>query len=131
MLRSAASPGSVGFGRLGSGVSGLLIPSLPAGHLFEWGTGFSTIICERRHGQMPRENGGRRHTGAKLGLRWRGVRFAKAKGAARAPWSVHTASAALLDLGLAKLDVLAHHRIVLLLDELLGLRARVLLRDII
>jgi len=33
MLRSAASPGSVGFGRPGSGASGLLISPLPAGHL--------------------------------------------------------------------------------------------------
>src|SRR5271165_6814062 len=33
MLRSAASPGSVGFGRRGSGASGLLMTSLPAGHL--------------------------------------------------------------------------------------------------
>src|SRR5262245_24848934 len=33
MLRSAASPGSVGFGRLGGGVSGLLMTPLPAGHL--------------------------------------------------------------------------------------------------
>src|SRR5438093_9458920 len=34
MLRSAASPGSVGFGRFGSGTSGLLMKPLPAGHLF-------------------------------------------------------------------------------------------------
>src|SRR5262249_34381622 len=34
MLRSAASPGSVGFGRSGSGTSGLLMTPLPAGHLF-------------------------------------------------------------------------------------------------
>src|SRR5215510_5648639 len=33
MLRSAASPGSVGFGRFGSGTSGLLMTPLPAGHL--------------------------------------------------------------------------------------------------
>jgi len=33
MLRSAASPGSVGFGRPGSGGSGLLKTPLPAGHL--------------------------------------------------------------------------------------------------
>src|SRR5262249_58817303 len=33
MLRSAASPGSVGFGRPGSDGSGLLKTSLPAGHL--------------------------------------------------------------------------------------------------
>src|SRR5215471_13901722 len=35
MLRSAASPGSVGFGRFGGGVSGLLMTPLPAGHLHE------------------------------------------------------------------------------------------------
>src|SRR5215470_2391251 len=33
MLRSAASPGSVGFGRFGSGTSGLLMTPLPTGHL--------------------------------------------------------------------------------------------------
>src|SRR5262245_42225021 len=33
MLRSAASPGSVGFGRPGGGVSGLLMTPLPAGHI--------------------------------------------------------------------------------------------------
>lgn len=36
MPRSAASPGSVGFGRLGSGASGLLMTPLPAGHRFSW-----------------------------------------------------------------------------------------------
>jgi hypothetical protein len=35
MLRSAASPESVGFGRPGSDASGLLMTSLPAGHLFQ------------------------------------------------------------------------------------------------
>src|SRR6476660_5385949 len=34
LLRSAASPESVGFGRPGSDASGLLSTSLPAGHLF-------------------------------------------------------------------------------------------------
>jgi hypothetical protein len=33
VLRSAASPGSVGFGRFGSGASGLLKKPLPTGHL--------------------------------------------------------------------------------------------------
>src|SRR6516162_10883553 len=33
MLRSAASPGSVGFGRFGGGTSGLLMTPLPTGHL--------------------------------------------------------------------------------------------------
>src|ERR1700752_683465 len=37
MLRSAASPGSVGFGRFGGGTSGLLMTPLPTGHLFEGG----------------------------------------------------------------------------------------------
>src|SRR5262245_36411311 len=37
MLRSAASPGSVGFGRFGSGTSGLLMTPLPTGHLFSKG----------------------------------------------------------------------------------------------
>src|SRR5215469_2279015 len=32
MLRSAASPGSVGFGRHGGGASGLLMTLFPAGH---------------------------------------------------------------------------------------------------
>src|SRR5712691_11110890 len=35
MLRSAASPGSVGFGRFGGGTSGLLMTPLPTGHLFQ------------------------------------------------------------------------------------------------
>src|SRR5215217_4601308 len=34
MLRSAASPGSVGFGRFGGGTSGLLMTPLPTGHLY-------------------------------------------------------------------------------------------------
>jgi len=34
MLRSAASPGSVGFGRHGGGASGLLMTPFPAGHPF-------------------------------------------------------------------------------------------------
>src|SRR5215472_15416174 len=33
MLRSAASPGSVGFGRCGGGASGLLMTPFPPGHL--------------------------------------------------------------------------------------------------
>src|SRR5713101_4583454 len=43
MLRSAASPGSVGFGRFGSGTSGLLMTPLPAGHLF-WSL-FHRVFC--------------------------------------------------------------------------------------
>src|SRR5258708_35453455 len=35
MLRSAASPGSVGFGRFGGGTSGLLMTPLPTGHLIQ------------------------------------------------------------------------------------------------
>src|SRR5712671_5959680 len=34
MLRSAASPGSVGFGRFGGGTSGLLMTPPPTGHLY-------------------------------------------------------------------------------------------------
>ena len=37
VLRSAASPGSVGFGRSASGESGLLITPLPTGHVFAGG----------------------------------------------------------------------------------------------
>ena len=51
-------------------------------------------------------------------------------GAARAPFS-QKHSAILLDLGFAELDVLARDRVVLLLDELVGHGARILLGDVI
>src|SRR5689334_15537953 len=51
-------------------------------------------------------------------------------GAARAPFS-QKYSAILLDLGFTELDMLARDRIVLLLDELVGHGARILLGDII
>src|SRR6201987_3214832 len=52
------------------------------------------------------------------------------KGAARAPFS-QKYSAILLDLGFTELDMLARDRVVLLLDELVGHGARILLGDII
>src|SRR5262245_25225095 len=47
------------------------------------------------------------------------------------PASVNIASAILLDLGLTELDVLARDRVVLLLDQLVGHGARILLGDVI
>src|SRR5262245_20303140 len=44
MLRSAASPGSVGFGRFGGGTSGLLMTPLPTGHLTLRALGGSRLI---------------------------------------------------------------------------------------
>src|SRR5262245_24111373 len=51
-------------------------------------------------------------------------------GAARAPFS-QKHSAILLDLGFTEFDVLARDRVVLLLDELVGHGARILLGDVI
>src|SRR5262249_2402091 len=51
-------------------------------------------------------------------------------GAARAPFS-QKHSAVLLDLGFAEFDMLARNRVVLLLDELVGHGARILLGDVI
>src|SRR5689334_6291226 len=48
-----------------------------------------------------------------------------------APFGYPAGAAGLLDLALAKLDVLLGDRVVLLLDQLLGLRARVLLGDVV
>src|SRR5215475_6309647 len=58
-------------------------------------------------------------------------RRAKTKGAATAPSITAPRWVRLLDLAFAELDVLLRDRIVLLLDQLLGLRARVLLGDVI
>ena len=57
-------------------------------------------------------------------------RLPNKNGAARAPFS-HNVSAILLDLGFAEFDVLARHRIVLLLDQLVGHGARVFLGDVV
>src|ERR1700746_2772632 len=46
------------------------------------------------------------------------------------PRSVNSIPAILLDLGFAELDVLARDRVILLLDQLLGHGARVLLGDV-
>src|SRR5215510_4224811 len=51
-------------------------------------------------------------------------------GAARAPFS-QKHSAILLDLGFTELNVLARDRVVLLLDELVGHGARILLGDVV
>src|SRR5262245_25414266 len=102
MLRSAASPGSVGFGRFGSGTSGLLMTPLPTGHL-STGAGGSKL-------QPFRGNAQGAHDGAPFLL---------------------ARDAPLLDLRLAELDVLLGDRIVFLLDQLVGHRARVLARHVI
>src|SRR5438552_13091558 len=57
-------------------------------------------------------------------------RLPNKNGAARAPFS-HNVSAILLDLGFAELDVLARDRVVLLLDDLVGHGARILLGDVV
>src|SRR5215467_8083602 len=106
MLRSAASPGSVGFGRFGSGTSGLLMTPLPTGHL-----------RSRGRDRLPKRQTPEKTTNA--------------KGARRAPLSLVARARALLDLCLAELDVLLGDRIVFLLGQLVGHGARVLARDIV
>jgi hypothetical protein len=49
----------------------------------------------------------------------------------KAPLNSHQKPCGLLDLGFLELDVLARDRIVLLLDQLVGHGARVLLGDVI
>src|SRR6476620_5342869 len=101
MLRSAASPGSVGFGRFGGGTSGLLMTPLPTGHLH--------LDCSRNPtacGKMQKAPS----SGAPLFI----VRARR-----------------LLDLGFPELDVLLGDGVVLLLHELVRHGARVLARHII
>src|SRR4029453_1174003 len=100
MLRSAASPGSVGFGRFGGGTSGLLMTPLPTGHLLSTGAGGSP---------NPQAESGKWQGRPPIGRP-----FFFSRGARR-----------LLDLGFAKLDVLLGDRIVFLLDQLVGHGARV------
>src|SRR5205814_2549486 len=101
MLRSAASPGSVGFGRPEGGVSGLLKGAASGRPPF-----LETYYLPRRT-------------------------FAKTQRApAGAPTTSHWLSPS-LDLGLAELDVLLGNRVVFLLGKLVGHRARVLLGDVI
>src|SRR6188474_2890398 len=103
MLRSAASPGSVGFGRLGSGVSGLLKVPLSAGHLF------TQVRC------------------AILSPRDRWAEKERAPKGARPPRRIRW----LLDLAFTEFDVLLRDRIVFLLDHFLGHRARILLGGVV
>src|SRR5215471_19531042 len=114
MLRSAASPGSVGFGRFGSGTSGLLMTPLPTGHLR-----FATHKDTRK---------GNRCKGRPLGaLVIGGARWAPLSLVAHWP----ARARALLDLRLTELDVLLGDRIIFLLGELVGHGARVLARHIV
>src|SRR5215475_3468644 len=102
MLRSAASPGSVGFGRFGGGTSGLLMTPLPTGHL---------RLCDRLHAIYNRlqEN----------------MMASADRG------RLETTPCTLLDLGFAELDVLLRDRVILLLDQLVGHGARVLPRHVV
>src|SRR5437879_2874318 len=116
MLRSAASPGSVGLGRPGDGVSGLLIDTAtgrpPCSCYF---TTWLALLCYR----------------AIAAIAEAAATIAEnVKGARRRPGSSSSTSRS-LDLRLAELDVLLGHRIVFLLGELVGHRARVLLGDVI
>src|SRR5208282_1423115 len=105
MLRSAASPGSVGFGRHGSGASGLLMTPFPAGHL---ASRYLADTCTPK----------------------RTCRLARKKGRPQAPRLIGLKPAS-LDLGFAKLDVFLRHRIVFLLHQFVGHGARILARDVI
>src|SRR5262249_48012747 len=112
MLRSAASPGSVGFGRFGSGTSGLLMTPLPTGHLFFL-----------RSQPKPRKRASARTLNAQTA---KSLPTTKKAPDEWAPRHQGTCSRPLLDLGLAELDVLFRDRVVLLLHQLVGHGAGVL-----
>src|SRR5581483_7302213 len=92
----------VGFGRSGGGVSGLLMTPLSAGHLRETPAKSTGI---RRRNDKGRPNG--------------------------RPLSLHAMRVRLLDLRLAEFDVLLGDRVILLLDQLVGHGARVLLGHVV
>src|SRR4029450_3076238 len=54
MLRSAASPGSVGLGRVGGGKSGLLMTPLPTGHLAYGRLGLIHSQIEQKYARAAR-----------------------------------------------------------------------------
>src|SRR5579862_624212 len=101
MLRSAASPGSVGFGRSGGGVSGLLMTPLPADQL---------VCAALLRGTLDRravQTG--KHQGADGALMRSSLHSYSGELFAR-----RTLPRPLLDLGLAKFHVLLRDRIVFL-----------------
>ncbi len=124
MLRSAASPGSVGFGRSGGGSSGLLMTPPPAGHLFL--SRRPPDPCLRSTDRACRLCASRSPAG-------QGGTSAKCKGRLqRRPFlSKPSGRPRLLDLRFAELDVLLGDRVVFLLHELVGHGARVLARHVI
>src|SRR5690242_2391140 len=105
MLRSAASPGSVGFGRFGGGTSGLLMTPLPTGHLHR-----APSPMRRARGNAAEMQKAPRNSGRLCAV---------------------CDDAALLDLRFAELDVLLGDRVVLLLHQFVGHGARVLARHVI
>src|ERR1700722_12630715 len=72
-----------------------------------------------------------RSPGDRLGWRLISCAATESKRGQRAPLNSPAMRAMLLDLRLAEFDVLARHRIVLLLDHLVGHGARILLGDVI
>src|ERR1700704_504050 len=105
MLRSAASPGSVGFGRFGGGTSGLLMTPPPTGHLY-----FPGWLDRPNLQMVAAKCEGRPGCGRPCVMRTR---------------------TRLLDLRFSEFDVLLRDRIIFLLDQLVGHSPRILAGHVI